>query len=280
MLFAWVNMTHATEAIAQEPIRIVVQKGNTLSQIAKHFNTTWQILQKVNGIKNPNLIYPNDVIEIAHAPEPTTYTVRTHKKSIAKKAHAHVIKKITPVQTKASAPFLWKNPGNARCTKCTLASSVHGLGFPDVVANALIAKVKNRDFTMMKIARGMHFDAMYFGKRIRKENVIASWKSGHTELAREYSVIHDGMRYALVYPLVCGNWSKTTSTVPLPIAVVPTENAKISDNRIAGTDPPIAPEPTPNNIPEEVCITCPDLIVLATFKPLKKEELDTNENTD
>lgn len=33
-----------------------VKKGDTLTKIAKGFGTTWQTLQKLNSIKNPNLI--------------------------------------------------------------------------------------------------------------------------------------------------------------------------------------------------------------------------------
>ncbi|MCX8045748.1 MAG: LysM peptidoglycan-binding domain-containing protein [Anoxybacillus gonensis] len=34
----------------------VVQKGDTLSEIAAKHNTTVEVLQKLNGISNPNLI--------------------------------------------------------------------------------------------------------------------------------------------------------------------------------------------------------------------------------
>lgn len=273
MLFLGMNIAHATAVTTQEPIRIVVQKGDTLSQIAKEHRTTWQILQKVNGIKNPHLIYPNDVIHITHASNLKTNTM-----------HAYVKKKISASEL-TTAPFLWKNPGHARCIKCKLIPSVRGLGFPDVVAKTLIEKVRNRDFTMIKISRGVHFDAMYFGKRVRKENVIASWKDGHTEPAREYSVIHEGTRYALVYPLICGNWSKTTSVVPLPVAIVPAENTEINgeipDNQIAGIGPPMAPEPIPIHTTEEkACTTCPDFTIIVTFDPLPKEEKSTYGLTD
>jgi len=261
MLFAWINIAQAT-GIRTTELTYVVVHGDTLSDIAVRFNTTWPILKKLNRIKNENLIQSNEVLLL-----PDTKKLRNRH---VRKNQMHIIRKITSAHTGTNTPFLWKNPGRAHCIKCTLVSSVHGLGFPDIVARALVTKVKNHDFTMIKISRGMHFDAMYFGKRILKENIVASWGSGHTEPAREYSVIHDGTRYALIYPLVCGNWSKTTSKVPLQIVIIPAENAKIPDNRIAGTDPPIALEPTPNNIPEQVCITCPDFIVLATFEPLKK----------
>lgn len=43
---------------------IVVKRGNTLSQIAKEYNTSYQYLAKINDIKNPNLIYVGQKIEV------------------------------------------------------------------------------------------------------------------------------------------------------------------------------------------------------------------------
>lgn len=43
----------------------VVKRGETLSQIAKVYNTTWQQLAEKNPqIKNPNLIYPGQEIKV------------------------------------------------------------------------------------------------------------------------------------------------------------------------------------------------------------------------
>lgn len=41
-----------------------VQKGDTLSGIAKKFGTTWQELKKKNGIANENLIFPGQKLKI------------------------------------------------------------------------------------------------------------------------------------------------------------------------------------------------------------------------
>lgn len=41
-----------------------VKKGDTLSGIAKRYGTTYQKIAKDNGIANPNLIYPNQVLKI------------------------------------------------------------------------------------------------------------------------------------------------------------------------------------------------------------------------
>lgn len=41
-----------------------VKQGDTLSAIARKYNTTYQVLAEYNGISNPNLIYPGQVIKI------------------------------------------------------------------------------------------------------------------------------------------------------------------------------------------------------------------------
>lgn len=41
-----------------------VQGGDTLSGIAAKYNTTYQKLAQINGISNPNVIYPGQVLEI------------------------------------------------------------------------------------------------------------------------------------------------------------------------------------------------------------------------
>ena len=41
-----------------------VQKGDTLSGIASKYGTTYQVLAQMNGIANPNLIYPGQVLKV------------------------------------------------------------------------------------------------------------------------------------------------------------------------------------------------------------------------
>lgn len=46
------------------PITYTVKKGDTLSGIASRYGTTYQKIAEYNGISNPNLIYPNQVLKI------------------------------------------------------------------------------------------------------------------------------------------------------------------------------------------------------------------------
>lgn len=43
---------------------IIVQRGNTLSQIAAEYNTSYEYLAKINNIPNPNLIYVGQQLEV------------------------------------------------------------------------------------------------------------------------------------------------------------------------------------------------------------------------
>ena len=56
-----------------------VQPGDTLSGIAAQYGTSWQTIQQLNGIADPNLIYPGQVLKVpggAPAPSVTTYTIQ------------------------------------------------------------------------------------------------------------------------------------------------------------------------------------------------------------
>jgi len=51
-------------AAASSAVYYTVKKGDTLSEIASRYGTTYQKLAKENGIKNPNLIYPGQKLRI------------------------------------------------------------------------------------------------------------------------------------------------------------------------------------------------------------------------
>lgn len=48
----------------EKVIKYTVKKGDTLSGIAKKYNTTYQKIAQDNGLKNPHLIYPGQVFVI------------------------------------------------------------------------------------------------------------------------------------------------------------------------------------------------------------------------
>ena len=63
---------------AQDYITYIVQPGDTLSQIAARYGTTYQTLAALNQLANPNLIYPGQRIRVPEggAPEARYYTVQ------------------------------------------------------------------------------------------------------------------------------------------------------------------------------------------------------------
>ena len=50
--------------VAIEAQYYTVKRGDTLSGIASKYGTTWQKLQAMNGISNPNKIYPGQPIRV------------------------------------------------------------------------------------------------------------------------------------------------------------------------------------------------------------------------
>ena len=58
-------------------IYYVVKSGDTLGGIASHYGTTWQRLQALNGLSNPNWIYPGQRLKVTgNVYAQRTYTVR------------------------------------------------------------------------------------------------------------------------------------------------------------------------------------------------------------
>ena len=53
-----------------------VQSGDTLSGIASSYDTTYRYLAEINGIENPNLIYPGQTLIIPKG-QSRTYTVKS-----------------------------------------------------------------------------------------------------------------------------------------------------------------------------------------------------------
>ena len=60
----------------------IVKRGDTLSSIARRYNTTYQELARYNNIANPNLIYVNQVIKIPNAKKPSVDILELVKKTI------------------------------------------------------------------------------------------------------------------------------------------------------------------------------------------------------
>lgn len=70
----------AAPAPKPKPATYTVKAGDTLSGIAAKYGTSWQELQRINGLANANLIFPGQVLTLPGgskpAPQKRTYTVR------------------------------------------------------------------------------------------------------------------------------------------------------------------------------------------------------------
>ncbi len=58
------NNENPNDSMNTETITYTVQSGDTLSSIASRYGTTVQELVDINGLSNPNLIYPGEVLRI------------------------------------------------------------------------------------------------------------------------------------------------------------------------------------------------------------------------
>ena len=70
--------TSSAEVPETTPQTYTVKSGDTLSGIANIFGTTYQKIAELNGISNPNLIYPGQVLKISGGgttSSSSTYTV-------------------------------------------------------------------------------------------------------------------------------------------------------------------------------------------------------------
>lgn len=82
LLFACAGMASAAET----PETYIVQKDDILSRIAYRFHTTWPKLAKINKLKNPNRIYPGNVLIFRETEVKNTEVTQRQKVSMAKQA--------------------------------------------------------------------------------------------------------------------------------------------------------------------------------------------------
>lgn len=64
---AFVVIGAASASFADSSNTYTVKSGQTLSGIASQVGSTWQQLQAVNHLSNPNLIYPGEVLQVSGA---------------------------------------------------------------------------------------------------------------------------------------------------------------------------------------------------------------------
>lgn len=66
----------AQDSVSDDSVTYQVRAGDTLSQIASLFNTSFGTLARINGIGNADLIFAGETLQIEPETVPTEYTVR------------------------------------------------------------------------------------------------------------------------------------------------------------------------------------------------------------
>jgi len=79
--------TNTTPEPVENTREIIVQRGDTLSQIAAEYNTSYQYLARINNISNPNLIYVGQRIEVPNNLETTDINDTSHKLYIVQRGN-------------------------------------------------------------------------------------------------------------------------------------------------------------------------------------------------
>ncbi len=169
-----------------------VKQGDSLWKIGiQHGGRSWKEIYKDNKkqIKNPDLIYPGQVFVISDEWD----------------------------------EFFFENPGEDKYTG-TPEEALELLGYPEEASKLFIKKIREDNFDgWHEISKGDRF-AMVFGKNKIRYNTVANWKDENKKLAsKKYSVITEGIEYALLHPLVCGNWSRLKNieiSLPSPKGLV------------------------------------------------------------
>ena len=133
--------TAAAQPATPAPVMVTVEKGDSLSKIAKAHNTTWTRLFDANTtISDPNVINPGDQIRIpepneqlahreapkaAPAPKPAANTARSSKKTTTRRTTT--ARASYPVSSNAAKAFIYaRESGNN--PNATNPNGCYGLG--------------------------------------------------------------------------------------------------------------------------------------------------------
>lgn len=206
-----VNVVSATIAKEENITKFhIVTKGECLSVIGKKFGVRWQEIQRINGIKNPNLIFPGQKLQISNGKMKTAI-----KRNIQKKV---------PETVKASP--LWTDPG-ADPFRGNLHTGLKALEYDEKTILGFMEKISKKDFLWAyathsnspELGRVIEIES---GKEYRMERMLCgggngspikikgSEPDGVTSNWDDVEKVYAGKLYEfdgkfLFVPLVCGN---------------------------------------------------------------------------
>lgn len=170
-----------TEAAKPAPVMVTVQRGDSLSKIAKAHNTTWVRLYNANtNIADPNIINPGDQIRIPDAneqiadrplpqPAPVSATTTTAKKSTARRTTTPAAS--YPVSPNAAKAFIYaRESGNN--PNATNPNGCYGLGQD---CNGVLRSMCGADYA----CQDAYFTRYAMARYGSWEAAYAFWQSHH-----------------------------------------------------------------------------------------------------
>jgi len=161
----------------------VVKKGECLSQIALQYGLKWPAVYQANKdkIKDPNLIYPGQVLQISEKGQATD-------SSVAK-------------------AFIWKKGGTKPFGQRDPAKAVKLFNLPEEVKAAFITAVKSGQTEDYRLKVGQRLEQQIFGHYRMVNNVVVQLPPNQLEAKIYCKFSFNGRVYFLIRPLVCGNWA-------------------------------------------------------------------------
>lgn len=124
-----------------------VKKGDTLWGISKLYNTTWQALAEHNKLKNPNLIFPNQQIQVpdgkpAPQPIPGTEPAPVEQATVSDDVKATYEKFIAAVDQKYAYDIAYELSTNPKYLSSSIGSRTAGSDAEHAAADFLLAEMK------------------------------------------------------------------------------------------------------------------------------------------
>jgi LysM repeat protein len=154
----------------------VVKKGDTIWGISREFGISHQRLIEVNGISDPDLIFPGQKIAI---PDPGV--------------------------------FYWRNVNASPYTKTPadpehLEKGLRLLGFSSRQVNSISKEMEEAVSQSIELEKGDRLEAMVFGRARVEKPVICDFTGEQPARIYETPTLKE-TGYKLVVPVVCGNYS-------------------------------------------------------------------------
>ena len=116
-VMSWINKSDVEILQTTAPVQsnnssyYTVRYGDTLGGIAYRYGTSWQNLQALNGLSNPNLIYPGQRLKVTGSvSNQRTYTVR-YGDTLSGIAYRYGVNVYTLARNNGISNINWIYPG-------------------------------------------------------------------------------------------------------------------------------------------------------------------------